>query len=205
MLHLSFPIAAVLAVVLAAPVFAQGSVKTEPIAPKAVNPAKPGTTKGATPATPPEAISDLSRLPEKVRQTRARILEAARSGDLNKVATVMQSNELAPVFSFGGEKNPVEFWRSSYPDSDGLEALAILIELLELPFVHLDRGTPQEMYVWPYFYSVPLRQLTSEQKVELFRLVTGSDWREMLDFGAYIFFRVGISPDGVWHFFVAGD
>jgi hypothetical protein len=35
--------------------------------------------------------------------------------------------------------------------------------------------------------------------------VTGSDWREMLDFGAYIFFRVGISPDGVWHFFVAGD
>jgi hypothetical protein len=205
MLHLSFPIAAVLAVVLAAPVFAQGSVKTEPIAPKPVNPAKPGTTKSATPATPPEAISDLSRLPEKVRQTRARILEAARSGDLNKVATVMQSNELAPVFSFGGEKNPVEFWRSSYPDSDGLEALAILIELLELPFVHLDRGTPQEMYVWPYFYSVPLRQLTSEQKVELFRLVTGSDWREMLDFGAYIFFRVGISPDGVWHFFVAGD
>ena len=203
MFRLFFPIVAVLA--LAAPAFAQGSVKTESVAPKAANPAKPGAAKSATPATPPEAISDLSRLPEKVRQMRARILEAARSGDLNKVATVMQSNELTPVFSFGGEKNPVEFWKSSYPDSDGLEALAILIELLELPFVHLDRGTPQEMYVWPYFYSVPLRQLTPEQKVELFRLVTGSDWREMLDFGAYIFFRVGISPDGVWHFFVAGD
>jgi hypothetical protein len=205
MLHLSFPIVAVLALVPATPVFAQGSVKTESVAPKAVNPAKPGATKSGAPASPPEAISDLSRLPEKVRQMRARILEAARSGDLNKVATVMQSNELAPVFSFGGEKNPVEFWRSSYPDSEGLEVLAILIELLELPFVHLDRGTPQEMYVWPYFYSVPLRQLTPEQKVELFRLVTGSDWREMLDFGAYIFFRLGISPEGVWHFFVAGD
>ena len=35
--------------------------------------------------------------------------------------------------------------------------------------------------------------------------VTGADWREMTDFGAYIFFRAGISPDGVWHFFVAGD
>ena len=193
------------ALTLAAPALAQGTVKTEPVAPKGAAPVKPGAAKSSASAVPPEAISDLSRLPEKVRQTRSRILEAARTGDLNKVATVMQSNEMMPVFSFGGEKNPVEFWKSSYPDSDGLEALAILTELLELPFVHLDKGTPQEMYVWPYFYSVPLRELTLEQKVELFRLVTGSDWREMLDFGAYIFFRVGISPDGVWHFFVAGD
>jgi hypothetical protein len=197
-------VVAALALILAAPVLAQGTVKTEPVAPKSGAPGKP-VAKSNTPAPPPEAISDLARLPEKVRLTRARILDAARSGDLNKVATVMQSNELMPVFSFGGDKNPVDFWKSSYPDSDGLEAIAILIELLELPFVHLDKGTPQEMYVWPYFYSVPLRQLTPEQKVELFRLVTGSDWREMLDFGAYIFFRVGISPDGVWHFFVAGD
>jgi hypothetical protein len=152
-----------------------------------------------------EPISDLSRLTEAARRTRAQILEAAKSGDLGKVATVMQSNEMMPVFSFGGEKDPVEFWKSSYPDSEGIEVLAILIEILEMPFVHVDRGTPQEMFVWPYFYAVPLAKLTPEQKVELFRLVTGTDWREMTDFGAYIFFRAGISPDGVWHFFVAGD
>jgi hypothetical protein len=205
MINLLGPIVVVLALALAAPVLAQSTVKTEQVSPKGAVPGKPNTGKSGTPAALPEPISDLSKLPDKVRQTRTRILEAARSGDLTKVQTAMQANEMMPVFSFGGEKNPVEFWKSSYPDSEGLEALAILIEILEMPFVHLDKGTPQEMYVWPYFYSMPLKQLTAEQKVELFRLVTGSDWREMLDFGAYIFFRVGIAPDGVWHFFVAGD
>jgi hypothetical protein len=27
----------------------------------------------------------------------------------------------------------------------------------------------------------------------------------MLAFGVYSFYRVGIGPDGTWHFFVAGD
>ena len=202
MRRLTLPIATLLALSLAVPALAQGKVKTEPVAPKAA-PTEGKAQVGDTLKV--EAISDLSRLPEKVRQTRQRVLEAAKSGDLNKVATVMQSNEMMPVFSFGSDKNPVEFWKSSYPDSDGIEALAILSELLEMPFVHLDKGTPQEMYVWPYFYAMPLAGLTPEQKVELFRLVTGADWKEMLDFGAYIFFRVGIAPDGVWHFYVAGD
>src|SRR5688572_21042700 len=126
---------ALLALALAAPGLAQNKVKTEPVPPKAAQDAKP--------AEVPEAISDLSRLPDKVRQMRERILEAAKTGDLGKVATVMQSNELMPVFNFGGEKDPIEFWKSSYPDSDGLEALSILIEILEMPFVHLDKGTPQ--------------------------------------------------------------
>jgi hypothetical protein len=164
--------------------------------------AKGAPKEGAPRAEP---TGDLSKLTDKARQTRQRILDAAKSGDLKKVASVMQQNEMMPVFSFGGDKDPVQFWQSSYPDSDGIEALAILIEILEMPFVHVDKGTAQEMFVWPYFYALPLKSLTPEQKVELFRLVTGTDWREMSDFGAYIFFRVGISPDGVWHFFVAGD
>jgi hypothetical protein len=50
-----------------------------------------------------------------------------------------------------------------------------------------------------------LAALTPPQKVELFRIVTGADYRDMLAFGAYSFYRVGIGPDGTWHFFVAGD
>jgi hypothetical protein len=34
--------------------------------------------------------------------------------------------------------------------------------------------------------------------------VTGSDYKDMLAFGTYSFFRVGISPDGRWQFFVTG-
>jgi hypothetical protein len=44
-----------------------------------------------------------------------------------------------------------------------------------------------------------------EQRVELFRIVTGADYKDMVEFGAYAFYRVGIAPDGTWHFFVSGD
>jgi hypothetical protein len=83
--------------------------------------------------------------------------------------------------------------------------LSILIGTLETGFVHAKRGTPQEIYLWPYFARMPLASLTPEQKVELFRLVTGSDFKEMVEFGAYQFYRLGIGPDGTWHFFVSGD
>jgi hypothetical protein len=157
------------------------------------------------PGSAPEIISDLSRLPPAVARMRTRILEAARSGDLNNVLTVMQSNETMPVFSLGADKNPVTYWKTSYPDSDGIEVLAILIQVLEAAFVHVELGTPQEMYVWPYFARMPLSELSAAQRVELFRIVTGSDYKEMQEAGAYLFYRVGIGPDGTWHFFVAGD
>ena len=117
----------------------------------------------------------------------------------------MQSNETLPVFSFGDEKDPIAFWKANFPDSDGVEILATLIQILETGFVHIARGTPQDMYVWPYFAQTPLKDLSREQKVELFRIVTGSDYKEMAEFGAYSFYRVGIAPDGVWHYFVAGE
>jgi len=160
---------------------------------------------GTQAAAASEIIRDLSRLPSRAARTRERILEAARTGDLDKLLIVMQSNETLPVFSFGNEKDPIAFWKAIYPDSEGLEILAILIQVLETGFVHVHIATPQEMYVWPYFAHVPLQRITPEQKVELFRIATGSDYKKMKEFGAYIFYRVGIAPDGTWHFFVAGD
>ena len=59
--------------------------------------------------------------------------------------------------------------------------------------------------VWPYFVGMSLGALTPQQKVELFRIVTGADYKDMLALGVYSFYRVGIGPDGAWHFFVAGD
>jgi hypothetical protein len=162
---------------------------------------RPETTSSA----PVEIITDLSRLPAAVGRMRLRILEAARTGNLNKVLGVMQSGETLPTFSQGNDMNPVTYWKTSYPDSDGIEVLAILSEILETGFVHVDEGTPQEMFVWPYFARVPLTKLTPAQKVELFKIVTGSDYKEMQEFGAYMFYRLGIAPDGTWHYFVAGD
>ncbi len=183
--------------------FAQTKVRTETIRPPADAQAKPSAPDAD--AAPPEIITDLSRLPQPAARMRERILAAAKSGELKKLVTAMQTNETMPIFSLGDDKDPAAFWRKTYPDSDGVEVLAILIGILEAPFVHVEKGTPQEMYLWPYFARMPLKSLTPEQKVELFRIVTGADYKDMLDFGAYSFYRVGIGPDGIWHFFVSGD
>ena len=77
--------------------------------------------------------------------------------------------------------------------------------MLEAGFVHVDAGTENEMYVWPYFYRTPMATLTGPQRVELYRLLTHGDFEDMKAFGAYMFYRVGITPRGRWRFFVAGD
>jgi hypothetical protein len=195
----------VLGLIVGGSLAAQTRVHTETIQPPAAPEAPPSPPVAAEPSAPAEIITDLSRLPVPVARMRERILQAARSGDLEKLVVVMQSNETLPVFSFGNEKDPIAFWKSNFPDSDGVEILATLIQILETGFVHVARGTPQDMYVWPYFAQTPLKDLSREQKVELFRIVTGADYKEMTAFGAYSFYRVGIAPDGVWHYFVAGE
>ena len=156
-------------------VAAQTRVHTETIRPAARPGAPPTSTVATESRVPADIITELSRLPVPVARMRERILQAARSGDLEKLLLVMQSNETLPVFSFGDEKDPIAFWKANFPDSDGVEILATLIQILEAGFVHVAAGTPQDMYVWPYFAQTPLKDLSREQKVELFRIVTGSD------------------------------
>jgi hypothetical protein len=188
------------------PGLAQNKVKTETIRPKDQQSQKFKADGRAVQSDgSPEIVADLRRLPPAVARTRDRILTAARSGDLEQLLKVMQAGESMPVFSFSEDKDPIGFWKLNYPDSDGVEVLAILINILETAFVHVDVGTAQEIYMWPYFARVPLKSLKPEQKVELFRIVTGADYKDMVEFGAYSFYRVGISPDGTWHFFVSGD
>jgi hypothetical protein len=189
---------------------AQKKVRTETIRPPAPGEQKfrneghvvsPGETDGKA----PEIIASPARLPPAVARTRERILAAARSGELAKLFAVMKEAPSLPVFSFSEDSDPVAFWKANYPDSDGVEALSILINVLETAFVHVDVGTAQEIYLWPYFARMPLKALTPQQKVELFRIVTGADYKDMVEFGVYSFYRIGIAPDGTWQFFVAGD
>jgi hypothetical protein len=179
------------AMLAAAPAVAQNKVKPETI------------REPKQKAVPVEIVRDFSQLPEAVRKKRDDILAAARTGDLTKVAAIVKADQT--TISFGGETDAAEFWKKTFPDSDGAEVLATLIEVLEMPLVHLDKGNTQEMFVWPYFHAIALDKLTPAQRVELFRLVTAYDFREMQKFGSYNFFRAGISADGRWQFFVAGD
>jgi len=144
-------------------------------------------------------------LPDLVQRMRDSIIEAAKSGVIENLRPVLESNEMPPTLSFGGVEDPIEHLKTVSGDAEGREVMAILMEVLEAGWVHMDKGTPQEMYVWPYFAHYPLHELSPSQFVELFKIVTAGDYQDMESFGAYIFYRVGIGPDGTWHFFVAGD
>lgn len=170
-------------------------------------PAKDAAPAGQqTPVEKPDVFYDPGLLPDPVRAMRDRILEAALSGDMGKLRIVMESNEMMPALSFGEDQgDPIKAMKEQSNDGEGREVMAILAEVLEAGYVHVDKGTPQEMYLWPYFARYPITELTPPQTIELFKIVTSYEYNEMKEFGAYNFYRVGIGPDGTWHFFVAGD
>lgn len=180
--------------------------------PQQEEPTKPGQDENVTnprtdPDQPlPEVIYDLSKLPEPVRRMHDLIVEACKSGDVEKLRTLIGSGTSMTQLSLTEiDGDAIAFLKSLSGDSEGQEILAIMEEVMNAGYVHLDAGTPQELYVWPYFFAMPLDKLDARQRVELFKLVTAGDYDNMKQFGAYIFYRAGIAPDGRWVFFVAGD
>lgn len=154
----------------------------------------------------PEVIYDLEKLPEPVRRMRELIVEACKSGDIQKLRSLVGTGDSATQLSLTDvEGDPIDFLKSLSGDTEGQEILAIMEEVMNAGYVHLDAGTPQELYVWPYFFALPLDKLDARQRVELFKIVTAGDYEDMKQFGTYIFYRVGITPEGKWAFFVAGD
>jgi len=154
----------------------------------------------------PEILYDVDLLPEPVQRMRRLILEACRSGDLERLRPLIGGGTSSTQLTLGElEGDPIEFLREISGDDGGQEILAILLEIMESGFVQLNPGTDEELYVWPYFFATPLEDLTPEQRVELFTIVTAGDYEEMKAFGAYIFYRAAITPEGRWVYFVAGD
>lgn len=154
----------------------------------------------------PEIVYNLDRLPEPVRRMHDLLVEAAKSGEIERLRPLLGPGDDMVQLSFGDvEGDPIEFLKGLSGDPEGQEILAIMEEVLNAGFVHLEAGTPNEIYVWPYFFGIPLDKLDARQKVELFKIVTAGDLEDMKQFGTYIFYRVGITPEGRWAFFVAGE
>lgn len=169
-------------------------------------------TKDSQPAEEPktvepvEVLSDVSKIPAPVARMRELIVEAAASGDIERLRPLLGKGPTqTQVTGVSADEDPIAILKSLSGDQDGVEILAILLDVLSTGFVQVDKGTPQEAYVWPYFAEKPLASLTAPEKVDLFRLVTAGDFADMEEFGSYNFYRVGIMPDGKWKFFIAGD
>jgi hypothetical protein len=148
---------------------------------------------------------DFDKLPAPVKRLREQIIEAASTGDPEKLRTIIAAQSEPPDFGPSDTGDPIGYLKLQSGDADGREILAILIEVLEAGYVHVDVDTPDEVYLWPYFARYPIDKLTPPQLVQLFKLVYAGDYEDMLANGVYDYFRAGISPDGEWKFFTAGD
>lgn len=174
-----------------------------PDEPPAASP--PAADDNQAPKEVPVVEYDVSKLPEPVKQLRDKIIAAAATGDPEKLRPIIQAGTEPPQLSLNDIDDPIQYLKSQSGDPDGREILAILIEVLNAGFVHINAGGSDEMYVWPYFAEYPVDKLTPPQLVELFKLIYAGDYEDMKNDGNYLFYRVGITPKGEWKYFIAGD
>ncbi|SDQ81622.1 hypothetical protein [Pseudovibrio sp. Tun.PSC04-5.I4] len=144
-------------------------------------------------------------LPEAVKAARAALIAIARSGDVAQLAPLFAKQERPPELSFTPVRDPVTFLKESSGDGEGYEILAILLDVIEAGYLRLNEGTEEEAYIWPYFARYPLHDLSASQKVEMYQIVTAADYFEMLDYGAWTFYRLEVSKNGDVLSFIAGD
>ncbi len=164
-------------------------------------------TEAETGSGPQTAILyDIAVLPEPVRRMRELIIEAASTGDPEALAPLigLGANQTRLALA-GTDGDPIDYLRETSGDGDGLETLAILLDILDAGFVMQAQQGEAPLYVWPYFAEVSLETLDPAQKVELFQIVTAGDYAEMLSYGGYNFYRVAINADGEWVAFLAGN
>lgn len=153
----------------------------------------------------PRVEYDIGKLPKPVARLREQIIDVARSGDVEGLRAIIDGNGQIPQFSFAEVDDPIAYWKEASGDGEGREILAIMIDVLEAGYVRVSGEGEQDIYIWPYFFRLPLNELTPGQEVELYRLITAQDRKDMDETGAYDFYRLGIAQNGQWQFFVAGD
>lgn len=155
----------------------------------------------------PAILYDSELLPDSANRMRELIREAAMTGDIEALRPLIglgpNQTRLATTRI---EEDPIDYLRGTSGDGEGVELMAILLDVLDAGFVKVERPADQggPYYLWPYFAAMPIEELTAPQEVELLRIVTAGDYDEMKIYGGYNFYRTAITEEGAWEFFFAG-
>jgi hypothetical protein len=172
------------------------------------------TAQRSMPPKPPEVSRDVEALPAEVRRMRGMVLDAVRSGDSEALKKPIEWNEVPPSFGKGMQtrgKGPamaaelVRTFRERSGDGMGRETMGQIVNMLAVGYARVNSGTRQEMFVWPYFAALDPRLLTPEQEVDAYRVLHAAAVREWREKGRYPGWRLGIGPDGTWHFFQGAE
>ncbi|HEY8595559.1 MAG TPA: hypothetical protein VIL84_09970 [Devosiaceae bacterium] len=157
------------------------------------------------PAGPVTVHRETSSLPAPVAALRDALMKAARTGDAEKLGPIFASQPAQPQLGYDVVPDPVAYLKESSNDGAGREPMAIMLEILEAPYAVYDEGKPDAIYVWPYLVAKDLNTLTPEELIDLYRIISYQDYQDMLQYGGWFFYRLGIDARGNWLYFSAGE
>jgi hypothetical protein len=179
----------------------KGTLRRISAATSAPDVAVTGATQAPPPAGDPQVLYDFNALPEPVKRILTSIAGAAESGNIEAMRTVFESNELKPMVTTSFVDDPIAFWKKASADGTGRDVLAAMLNVLSSGYVRMGKGK-DEIFVWPYFAETDLGKLTPAQEVELYRIVPPELALAMKKSGKYSYYRLGVSPTGVWQYFL---
>ncbi len=139
-------------------------------------------------------------VPAPVAEMRRSIVAAATACDYERLAELARAGRF--TYSFGKDGDPAAFWRREEATADPLR---VLVRLLDRPFATRPGGDTAQ-FVWPRAYAYDSwEEVPPEAREELQPLYGPQDFDRFARAGSYVGHRVGITAEGDWLFFVAGD
>jgi hypothetical protein len=143
----------------------------------------------------------ISRLPQHVAEVRDAILAAARSGNIEELASAFEVSRSTPDLGIADADDPIAALKAKSGETQGREILAALVEILNMPPAALPLGRDIEnnlIYIWPYLAVRPLDKLTPAETVDLYRLVTPEEAVRMREKKRWLWWRLVVAADGTW-------
>jgi len=162
-----------------------------------------GSATGAAPQRAPCSASQLSpsaapqKLPAAVASMRSRIVAAAVRCDYAALERLGRERGRGFTFSYGSGSSAAAYWRGL--EQSHVDVMAKLVTVLSLRGARGQGG----YYVWPAAHRV---HPTAADWAELTPLYSRAEVARMRRSGiGYSGWRVGITPQGDWQYFVSGD
>lgn len=168
-----------------------------------------GESTGEEPAAPACSAADddstpaaQEGLPLPVEERRHMIVEAAVACDYDRLAGLTADQF---TYSFGVSDDFAGFLREREADGGEQAPLRYLTGMLDRPYGTIE--TEEEtLYVWPSAFAYDSwDDVPAEDREALKPLYDEEDFAFFEQFGGYIGYRIGITAEGEWRFFVAGD
>lgn len=142
-------------------------------------------------------VSQSSSVPEVVSSTLGKIKNAAELKDYEALGSIAN---IPFKYTFGDEYEGGFVAWLKYLDDKGKNSFENILEILAQPY-----AMQGDIYVWPAVFTKSAEEWTEEDISNMRKFATEEEIEGWREFGAYIGYRIGISKDGSWVYYLAGD